>query len=206
MLMRLYQTLTKWSLGLTIPLALGIMLFAKPLMGVFGPDFKEGWPVLAIATVGQLVSCSVGSVGLLLLMSDQQKRMVRAQAITVVLTLGLNFLLIPRIGLMGAAIATAATNASLNLLWFRDVRKRLKLFPSRRGYVSLLLPTIATIVALALVRELLKLRAPEIVTVAIGLTAGYIAFAVFAVRFSLEPQDKMLAASAYSRFRAMFPA
>jgi O-antigen/teichoic acid export membrane protein len=204
LLLRLYQTLTKWSLGLTIPLALGIMIFAKPLMGVFGPDFREGWPVLAIATVGQLVSCGVGSVGLLLLMSDQQKRMVRAQAITVFLTLGLNFLLIPRIGLIGAAIASAATNASLNLLWFRDVRTRLNLFPSTRGYVSLVIPTAATLVALVMVREFLKLRAPDIVIVAIGLSAGYIAFALSAARFSLEPQDKMLAASAYARIRAMF--
>jgi O-antigen/teichoic acid export membrane protein len=206
LLLRLYQTLTKWSLGLTIPLALGIMIFANPLMAVFGPDFKEGWPVLAIATVGQLVSCGVGSVGLLLLMSDQQKRMVRAQAITVFLTLGLNFLLIPRIGLIGAAIASAATNASLNLLWFRDVRIRLKLFPSTRGYVSLLLPTAATLVALVMVREFLKLRAPDIVIVAIGLSAGYVAFALSAARFSMEPQDKMLAASAYARIRAMFVA
>ncbi len=205
LLLRLYQMLTKWSLGLTIPLALGIMIFAKPLMGVFGPDFREGWPVLAIATVGQLVSCGVGSVGLLLLMSDQQNRMVRAQAITVFLTLGLNFLLIPRIGLIGAAIASAATNTSLNLLWFRDVRTRLKLFPSTRGYVSLVLPAAATLVALVMVREFLKLRAPDIVIVAIGLSAGYIAFALSAARFSLEPQDKMLAASAYARIRAMFP-
>lgn len=206
MLQRLYQTLTKWSLGLTIPLGLGIMIFARPLMGVFGPDFREGWPVLAIATVGQLVSCAVGSVGLLLLMSDQQKRMVRAQAITVFLTLGLNFLLIPRVGLIGAAIATAATNISLNLLWFRDVRSRLALSPGRRGYISLLLPTAATVLVLVGVRTFLKLHVPDIVSVAIGLSAGYIAFALLAMRFSLEPQDKVLAASAYARLRAMFAA
>ena len=206
MLQRLYQTLTKWSLGLTIPLALGIMIFAKPLMGIFGPDFREGWPVLAIATVGQLVSCAVGSVGLLLLMSDQQKRMVRAQAITVFLTLGLNFLLIPRLGLIGAAIATAATNTSLNLLWFRDVRKRLSLSPGRQGYISLLLPTAATVLVLVMVRMFLKLHVPDVVLVMIALAAGYIAFALSALRFGLDPQDKILAASAYARIRGMFAA
>ena len=56
----LYQALTKWTLILTMPLALGMMAFAKPLMGIFGPDFRGGWPVLAIATLGQLVSCGVG--------------------------------------------------------------------------------------------------------------------------------------------------
>ena len=206
LLLRLYQTLTKWSLGLTIPLALGIMIFAKPLMGIFGPDFREGWPVLAVATVGQLVSCGVGSVGLLLLMSNQQNRMVRAQAITVFLTLGLNFFLIPRLGLIGAAIATAATNISLNLLWFRDVRSRLSLFPSTRGYVSLLLPTAVTVFVLVMVRMFLKLHLPDIVLVMIGLAAGYLAFAFFALRYALEPQDKILAASAYARIRGMFAA
>ena len=206
LLLRLYQTLTKWSLGLTIPLALGIMIFAKPLMGIFGPDFREGWPVLAVATVGQLVSCGVGSVGLLLLMSDQQNRMVRAQAITVFLTLGLNFFLIPRLGLIGAAIATAATNISLNLLWFRDVRSRLSLFPSTRGYTSLLLPTALTLLVLMMVRMFLKLHMPDIVLVMIGLAAGYIAFAFSALRFALEPQDKILAAGAYARIRGMFAA
>jgi O-antigen/teichoic acid export membrane protein len=206
LLSRLYQMLTKWSLGLTIPLALGIMIFAKPLMGIFGPEFREGWPVLAVATVGQLVSCAVGSVGLLLLMSNQQKRMVRAQAITVFLTLGLNFLLIPRLGLIGAAIATAATNISLNLLWLRDVRNRLALSPSRQGYVSLLLPSAAAVFVLVLIRTFLKLPVPDIVLVMIGMSSGYIAFLLFAMRFSVEPEDKILAASAYARIRGMFTA
>ena len=206
LLLRLYQTLTKWSLGLTIPLALGMMMFAKPLMGIFGSDFREGWPVLAIATIGQLVNCGVGSVGFLLLMSDQQTRVFRAQAITVVITVGLNLALIPRLGLIGAAIATAATNTSLNLLWFWDVRKRLSLSPGRQGYISLILPTAVTILALVMVRFALQSRVPEIVLVLIGLSAGYIAFALTALRFALEPHDKILAATAYARIRGMFAA
>ena len=204
LLLRLYQTLTKWSLGLTIPLALGIMIFAKPLMGVFGPDFREGWVVLAIATVGQLVSCAVGSVGLLLLMSDQQTRMVRAQAITVFLTVGLNLVLIPRIGLVGAAIATAATNVSLNLLWFRDVRTRLSLVPSRHGYVSLILPSAAAVLVLVSIRSFVHVHIPDAVFVLIALAAGYVAFAAVALRFALDAQDKELALSAYARIRGRF--
>jgi O-antigen/teichoic acid export membrane protein len=204
LLLRLYQVLTKWSLGLTIPLAAGLMIFAKPLMSIFGPDFREGWPVLAIATVGQLVSCGVGSVGLLLLMSNQQNRMVRAQFITVFLTVALNLVLIPRIGLIGAAVANAATNISMNLLWFRDVRSRLSLFPSKHGYLSLLVPTGITICVLAFLRSALNARFPDIVFALIGLTAGYVAFALSVLRFGLDPQDRELAKSAFARVRGMF--
>ena len=204
LLLQLYRTLTKWSLGLTIPLAAGIMVFAKPLMGIFGRDFREGWPVLVISTVGQLVSCGVGSVGLLLLMSDQQKRMVRAQFITVFLTVALNLALIPRIGLIGAAIATAATNVTLNLLWFRDVRNRLSLTPGRNGYISLLLPTAITVIVLGLVHMSMQTHVRDVILVLIGISAGYAAFILCALRFALDPQDRELAASAYARVRTMF--
>ena len=206
LLLRLYQTLTKWSLGLTIPLALGIMIFAKPIMGIFGPDFKEGWIVLVVATLGQLVNCGVGSVGLLLLMSNQQKRMVRAQAITVCLTLVLNFALIPRWGILGAALASGATNACLNLLWLRDVKNKLSLFPSGQAYISLLLPTFASVLALIIARMFLTSHVSQAVLVICGLSAGYAAFVLFAARFALDSDDKMLATNAFARARAMFSA
>jgi O-antigen/teichoic acid export membrane protein len=206
LLQRLYQTLTKWSFALTIPLALGIVIFATPLMGIFGRDFREGWPVLVIATVGQLVSCGVGSVGFLLLMSDQQNRMVRAQAITVCLALALNFLLIPRWGIVGAAVASGATNISLNLLCLRDVRARMSLHLGVQIYLRLLLPAAATILVLLSVRRVLKSSVSEMVLVLAGLGAGYMVFALCAFFFSLEPQDKMLASSFYLRIRSIFVA
>src|SRR5271168_3203995 len=66
---RIFQTLTKWNIGLTLPLAAIMVLFAKPLMALFGHDFNVGWPVVIIGTVGQLINCGVGSVGFLLLMT-----------------------------------------------------------------------------------------------------------------------------------------
>src|SRR5580698_6765578 len=47
---RLFQTLTKWILGSTLPLALVMIVFAKPLMRLFGPAFEAGWLVLVLGT------------------------------------------------------------------------------------------------------------------------------------------------------------
>jgi len=204
LLLRLYQTLTKWSLGLAIPLALGLMVFARPLMGIFGADFRAGWPVLAIATVGQLVNCGVGSVGFLLLMSNQQRRMVRAQAIVVGLTLLLNLALIPHWGMIGAAAASVATTACMNLLLLWDVKKKLHLFPSVHGYLCLLVPTAVTVAVLCAVRFLLRPAVSEVWLVLLGFSAGYVVFALAAWRFALEPQDWDLGKTAYGRVRAMF--
>jgi O-antigen/teichoic acid export membrane protein len=137
-------------------------------------------------------------------MSDQQRRFIRAQAISVLVTVGLNFALIPRWGMTGAAIAVGASTACMNLLWLRDVKRRMLLFPSTKGYLSLLLPTAATVVTLVGLQALLKFRIPDLALIPLALIGAYAAFAVVAMRFALDDQDKVLAVDAYTRLRARF--
>lgn len=204
LLLSLYQTLTKWVVGLSLPLAFVIMIFARPLMEIFGPEFGEGWPVLVVATIGQIVNCCVGSVGQLLLMSDQERRMVRGQAIAVPISLAINWILIPRIGLIGAAAASAVTNALLNLLWLRDVIRTLALYPSRRGYVALIVPTVTTVAVIFAVRSGLHAWQNHFLLVIVGLAAGYITFLGSALIASLDDSDRMLARSAWEMIRRRF--
>ena len=139
-------------------------------------------------------------------MAGQQGRMVRAQAIAVPLSVLLNVVLIPRLGMTGAAIASAVTTASMNLLWLWDVKNKLNLLPSGRGYFCLLLPTGITIAVLAVLRSLFRSGVPGFAVVLLGLGASYAAFGLSALRFALEPQDKALMAGAVTRIRGMFSA
>ena len=168
LLRRLYQTLTKWVLGLTIPLAFTVMVFARPLMGIFSVEFASGWPVLIIGTAGQLVNCGVGSVGLLLLMSGQQARVIRVQMYVAAATVASNFLLIPVWGLVGAAIASAAANIMVNLLYLREVHKTLALLPSKRGYIFLIWPSSAALAITIFLR--VATRGLHVQAVAIAVT------------------------------------
>lgn len=204
LLLNLYQTLTKWVLGFTMPLAFVIMIFARPLMEIFGREFGEGWPVLVIATLGQLVNCGVGSVGQLLLMSGQQQKMIRAQAIAVPIGLTINWLLIPHIGLMGAAIAAAVTNALLNALYLQDVHRTLSLHPSRRGYFSLLLPALATVAIIGLLRYGLRGSHHDFLILIAALIAGYSIFLLTSLAIGLDANDRMLARSAKEQIRRSF--
>lgn len=204
LLLSLYQTLTKWVLGFTLPLAFVIMVFARPLMEIFGREFGEGWFVLVIATFGQLVNCGVGSVGQLLVMSGQQQRMMRAQAIAVPVSLALNFVLIPRTGIIGAAVAASITNALLNVLWLRDVKRTLSLAPSRHGYFSLVLPGLATLFAVFLVRMGLRGTNQNFLSVLAGLVVAYVVFVLSAFAVGLDASDRMLARAAWQEIRRSF--
>jgi O-antigen/teichoic acid export membrane protein len=201
---RIYQTLTKWILGLTLPLAAGIIIFSPALMRIFGRDFEPGWPILVIGTLGQLINCGVGSVGYLLMMSGNQSRVVRIQAVMACVMVALSAILIPKWGITGAAVGAAVTNAVSNLWYLWEVRSRLGLFAYTRSYWTLVLPFAGNLAALLLVRTTLKAVRPEWAVVMAGLAVAYITFIGIAVAFGLDADDRMIADAVWSKVRGAF--
>ncbi|HTR66982.1 MAG TPA: flippase [Terriglobales bacterium] len=204
MLNRMFQTLTKWVVGLTVPLAAVLIVFAKPLMRIFGPDFEKGWPILVVGTVGQLINCGVGSVGTLLLMSGQQKRLVWIQAATAATMVVLSLALVPRWGITGAAVATAVTLGMANLWFLIEVRRRLGLFPYNRQWWRLVLPLGGSCATLLVLRKLVVLR-PQWAVAGLGLIAAYLVFAGIALAFGLDADDRIIAGAIWSRITSILP-
>jgi O-antigen/teichoic acid export membrane protein len=204
-LQKLFQTLTKWVLGLSFPLACVMIVFAPRLMRIFGPDFESGWPVLVIGAVGQLVNCGVGSVGFLLLMSGNQKRLIKVQFAMTIVSVVTNLTLIPVLGLVGAALASACVNAGGNIWNLFEVRKALGISPYNRSYFALWIPIASALSALLLMRfatgSVGWTNHPWL-AVALSLLVVYAVFGGFAAAFALDPDDRMIARSAWSQLRA----
>jgi O-antigen/teichoic acid export membrane protein len=176
MLQRLYSTLTKCVLIFTIPLALTMIVFAHPLMRMFGSSFVPGATVLVVGAVGQLINCAVGSVGFLLLMSGNQLQLVKIQSLNAMLLIVLGMVLVPRMGAPGAALATAITVITTNLWLLRAVRRKLKLLPYNSTYLKLVFPTLISAGVLwVLEHGFMAPRSPWI----IALTAIIAAYASF---------------------------
>ena len=201
MLARIFQTLTKWSLGLTLPLAAVMIIFAPILMRIFGHDFEAGWPILVIGTVGQLVNCGVGSVGYLLQMSGHQRDLIKIEAVMAVVMVALAFLLIPRWGIVGAAAAAAITNLVSNLWYLWEVRRRLEMFPYNLSYFRLLLPLAATLGVLFLERRLLLGLCSGWVLAGIAMVAGYVTFVGVALVAGLNSDDRIILDAIWSRIK-----
>jgi O-antigen/teichoic acid export membrane protein len=189
---RMFQVLTKWILGLTVPLAIVVIVFARPLMSIFGVAFERGWPILILGTVGQLVSCGVGSVGFLLLMSGNHKRLLRVQIAMSVLMVVMSVIFVPLWGIVGAALAAAITNAGTNLWNLREVRSKLGLFPYTRDCFALITPTIATLAVVILSRILFVRAHPQWLVIAVTAVVGYLAFLVAVWGQGLRPDDHLI--------------
>ena len=201
---RLFQTLTKWMLGLTLPLAMVLIAYAQPIMRIFGHDFEAGWPILVIGTCGQLVNCGVGSVGCMLVMSGNQRRLVRVQAVMAVVMVVLSVWLVPLWGALGAAVAAAITNAGTNAWNLVEVRSALKLSPYNRSYLKLLPPlTIAFAITLLVSKASMFIRADWVVIV-LALLLAYGAFSGVAFAMGLDADDRLIANAVWTRVRGTF--
>jgi O-antigen/teichoic acid export membrane protein len=200
-LQKLFQTLTKWVLALTFPMAWVIIVFAVPLMRIFGPDFVAGWPVLVIGAVGQLVNCGAGSVGYLLLMSGNQRRLIRVQFVMAGVSLLVNLTLIPALGILGAALAAACVNVAGNLWNLSQVHKALRITPYNRSYWALLIPAGFTAAAVLLLRFYTGSIIHQWLVTLLALVLSYAVFCGLAVAYSLNPDDRMIARSAWSQLR-----
>jgi O-antigen/teichoic acid export membrane protein len=200
LLEKLYPSLTKWVLIVTLPGALTVIVFSRALMTIFGPGFESGGTVLAVGAIGQLFNCAVGSVGYLLLMSGNQMQLMKIHASNAVLTIVLNVLLVPRLGILGAAIAASATVAVTNLWCLASVRRNLKLFPYDRTYRKLAWPTLAAAGILALQRQVLGLDSWR--QAGTGLIGAYAAFAGVLLLLGVGAEDRMLAHVAWKRIRS----
>jgi len=115
----------------SLPVALPLMLFAGPIVGlVFGADYVAlaAFP-LSILAGGQLVNVAFGSVGLLLTMSGHERDALLGLAAGLVLNSIAALLLIPHFQAAGAALSSVLGLVTWNLLLAIRVRRRVGLRP-----------------------------------------------------------------------------
>jgi len=124
------QKLVSWaaraSVAAALPPALLFALFGDRVLGtLFGTEFAEGHVALAILCVGQLVNAAAGTVGSLLNMTGYEKATAYGVSIAAAVNVGLNLVLIPYLGMNGAALATSVSLVVWNVILVRVGKKKL---------------------------------------------------------------------------------
>ena len=124
------QHLATYSARIVTALYLGIALFfvffGKSFLRIlFGADYVGAYGLLLIMLLGQLVNAAVGSVGWILNMAHYERAVAGVMAFSVVVSVALNALLIPRVGVVGSAMATAISLVVWNVLLWYLVKKNL---------------------------------------------------------------------------------
>jgi O-antigen/teichoic acid export membrane protein len=124
-LRRFAREAVHWTFWPSLAAAICLLALGMPLLWLFGPQFVAGYPVMMILVVGFLFRSSMGPAEFLLNMLGEQKLCAAVLVLTAVLNVALNFALVPRFGLLGAATATSVSLVVAALLNYLAVGRRL---------------------------------------------------------------------------------
>lgn len=106
-LQRTLQRLARLSFAGSLPVAVVLILFGDQILGFFGEEFRAGYVALVIMVLGSIVDVATGQPGTLLIMSGHEKDFSKASFLRTGMLIVLNVILVPILGLTGAAISVS---------------------------------------------------------------------------------------------------
>lgn len=117
----------KWTFWPSFAAAVILLALGKPLLWLFGAEFTSAYNVMFVLAVGLVIKSMFGPAENILNMLGEQKICALVLFVIALVNIGLNFLLIPQFGLMGAASATSLSLTLAAVLFFIAIRVRLKI-------------------------------------------------------------------------------
>ncbi|QLH76901.1 flippase [Halosimplex rubrum] len=182
----LYERVTRWTFTLSILPALVAIVYGQEILLIFGPKFTKGALVLSILTIGQLTNCLIGPSGFLLMMTDHQYLNLLNQWILGILNAILNYVLIQRYGIAGAALATASVLSIINLVRIGQVWYTERLMPYSWSFLKPIIAGFTTVCTLITFSFILE----GYVLLILGSTGGGIVFLSTLYVLGIEQSDK----------------
>jgi O-antigen/teichoic acid export membrane protein len=118
-----YRISAAWSMVVAWPMYVIVFLAPVAYLGLFGPEYVEHgvWVVMLMA-IAMMFAVSTGSCDSLLMMSGRSTLGLANSLIALLVDIGLCVLLIPRMGIAGAALAWAIAVSTRCLLALVQVR------------------------------------------------------------------------------------
>lgn len=124
----LFKTVTRWTISLTIPFVLCIIIYADLIMNMFGSDYLVGKNILILCCLAQFVSVCTGPLEYMLIMGKQDLDLIN-NCIFVFINIILNFILVKNYGILGAALALGLSMIIINLVRLIEMYILYRLWP-----------------------------------------------------------------------------
>ncbi|KAB1187517.1 MULTISPECIES: flippase [Haloferax] len=139
----LYKICTKWIITFSIPLTTVIIAYSETILStVYQQEFAAGATALSILTIGVFLRTFFGPNGAMIKAISKTTVDLYASVASLLTNLCLNLFLIPRIGMVGAAIATATGFTVFNLIEVVVTYKSVKMQPISKENIQIILTVI----------------------------------------------------------------
>ena len=132
----LYQATTGWLVLLTWPLFLMTIIFGPEVLELFGRSYRSGADVMVVLGFSMLLATACGQVDVVLITIGRSSWSLANGLLTLGVNIGVDVVLIPRDGIMGAAIGWAIAIAVSNLVPLGQLAAAFKLHPFGRAAIT----------------------------------------------------------------------
>ncbi|MFB6226063.1 MAG: flippase [Candidatus Paceibacteria bacterium] len=134
----LHTSTTKWILICALSIV-GIYSYTpKFYMSLFGHEFTSGWHIMIVLSLAQLVNAAVGLSGYVLNLTNNYKiELLNSLAVTIT-NIILNFLLIRKWGVLGAAVATSISLFLMNISRLVQVYVFEGIYPYNKSFLYII--------------------------------------------------------------------
>ena len=154
------------SFSIVIIIAFG----GKLLLGLFGSEFVIGYIPMVVILFGGIFDMMTGAVGTVLVMSGNEKQVRNIQVIGFVISVSLFVVLIPLLGILGAAIIKMIVLIIINVYLTYIMYKKNKIFIFNTRYIKLILFSFLFLFSSIIIREIFQWNsASMIISVLVGL-------------------------------------
>lgn len=141
-----YSSMTKWVFLFSLPICLMFVLFSRQVLRViWGGEYEVAAFSLQILAIGHLVYSLFYSSPDLLSALNKPKLVLQSMLISAIANVGLNLLLVPRMGMEGSAISTSIALSLYGIICSYHVWKNSGLQPLNAFYGKILLSAIVGI-------------------------------------------------------------
>jgi len=199
-----YQNMTKWTFAVGLPIFFILLLFSKPILSIFGDDFTAGSVALVILSCGSLAQASIGITEVMIMMTGNTWLKTVNTILALVLGTVLSFWLIPRFGVMGAAIAITSVRFMLDLVRVLEVFALFRLLPYNKGFIK---PLVAGVVAAMTAYAIARWVFVESNLVGTVLNIGFLmaVYVAMMLLLGLSEEDRIVLARLRGRLKAALP-
>jgi O-antigen/teichoic acid export membrane protein len=185
-----FKGMAKWSFVLGVPLFVLMVGFPHELMALFGTGFEGGSAVLIVLAIGILFQFGTGPVTVTLIVIGRPNLALLDYLVVLVLEFTLAMLLIPPLGVLGAAIAAAAGTAMNNVLPLAQVWRILRITPYRVDFWK---PAVAGAVAWIVAEITVATIDPaRVVGGIVAITITAVTYLVMVLLLRLDEQDRAM--------------
>lgn len=188
----LFKSTSKWNFLVVFPIFLFILIFPKEILTLlYGNEYTGGYLALIILSLGISMNDFAGTSANILVAGGRTRQNLACEVIAGLTNIALNIVLIPRYGILGAAIGTGVSFMARNICALLFVHVAYGIHPYKKNYVNFVFSGVLA----AAVVYILKIYSPFswwVTMLVLGIVFAGLYFTIALVSRGFDTNDRVI--------------